>query len=74
MESAWEVKDGEVRYSFTVPANTSATLYLPAASVDSVTENGRTLQAGKEGIKDVSYQNGMCKAELLSGTYHFVVK
>ena len=74
IESAWEVKDGEVRYSFTVPANTSATLYLPAASADSVTENGRTLQAGKEGIKDVSYQNGMCKAELLSGTYHFVVK
>ena len=61
-------------YSFTVPANTSATLYLPAVSVDSVTENGRTLQAGEEGIKDVSYQNGMCKAELLSGTYHFVVK
>lgn len=74
IESAWEVKDGEVRYSFTVPANTSATLYLPAASVDNVTENGRTLQVGKEGIKDVSCQDGMCKAELLSGTYHFVVK
>lgn len=54
--------------------NTSATLYLPAASMDSVTENGRALQAGKEGIKEVTYQDGMCKAELLSGTYHFVVK
>lgn len=74
IESAWEVKDGEVRYSFTVPANTSATLYLPAASVDCVTENGRALQVGKEGIKEVTYQDGMCKAELLSGTYHFVVK
>ena len=74
IESAWEVKGGEVRYSFTVPANTSATLYLPAASMDSVTENGRALQAGKEGIKEVTYQDGMCKAELLSGTYHFVVK
>jgi hypothetical protein len=74
IESAWEVKGGEVRYSFTVPANTSATLYLPAASMDSVTENGRALQAGKEGIKEVTYQGGMCKAELLSGTYHFVVK
>lgn len=74
IESAWEVKDGEVRYSFTVPANTSATLYLPAASVDNVTEDGRVLQAGKEGIKEVTYQDGMCKAELLSGTYHFVVK
>ena len=74
IESAWEVKDGEVRYSFTVPANTSATLYLTAASMDSVTENGRALQAGKEGIKEVTYQGGMCKAELLSGTYHFVVK
>ena len=49
-------------------------LYLPAASMDSVTENGRALQAGKEGIKEVTYQDGMCKAELLSGTYHFVVK
>mgnify|MGYP000084403636 FL=1 len=63
-------EDGEVRYSFTVPANTSATLYLTAASMDSVTENGRALQAGKEGIKEVTYQGGMCKAELLSGTYH----
>lgn len=74
IESAWEVKDGEVRYSFTVPANTSATLYLPAASADKVTENGRILQAGKNGMKEVMTQEGMLQIELGSGTYHFVVK
>lgn len=58
IESAWEVKDGEVRYSFTVPANTSATLYLPVASADKVTENGRVLQAGKEGVKEVVWAGG----------------
>lgn len=74
IESAWEVKDGEVRYSFTIPANTSATLYLPAASADKVTENGRILQAGKNGMKEVMTQEGMLQIELGSGTYHFVVK
>ena len=73
IESAWEVKDGEVRYSFTVPANTSATLYLPVASADKLTENGRVLQAGKEGVKEVVWQEGMLRVEVLSGTYHWVV-
>ena len=31
IESNWEVNGGEMSYSFTVPANTTATLYLPAA-------------------------------------------
>lgn len=70
IESAWEVKDGEVRYSFTVPANTSATLYLPA---DSVTENSCVLQAGRNGVKEVMWQEGMLRVEVLSGTYQWVV-
>lgn len=74
IESAWEVKDGATSYSFTVPANTSATLYLPAVSSDRLTESGRKLQPGKKGIKDVSCQDGICRIELGSGTYHFTVK
>lgn len=31
IESNWEVNGSETSYSFTVPANTTATLYLPAA-------------------------------------------
>ena len=33
----------------------------------------RVLQAGKEGVKEVVWQEGMLRVEVLSGTYHWVV-
>lgn len=74
IESAWEVKDKQIEYSFTVPANTGATLLLPVVSTGKVTESGCPLREGVNGIKKIMFTgNGILEIELASGTYHFKV-
>lgn len=75
IESSWEQKDGKLLYSATVPANTTATLYLPAS--EKATES---LKAEHKVIDGVTYlgtqiHNGIKTArfELLSGGYDFIV-
>ena len=44
IESGWKVESGVIRYTFTVPANTTATLYLPAASLRDVREKTKPVR------------------------------
>jgi alpha-L-rhamnosidase len=53
-----------------VPANTSATLFLPASTAKSITESGRDA-AISDGITFVRYQDGKAVFELKSGKYEF---
>jgi alpha-L-rhamnosidase len=70
ISSRWELKDDQLVYEARVPANSSATLYLPAKSSGDVRENG--LPAGdSEGIEYVGYENGKAIYKLLSGTFRF---
>lgn len=70
IESAWKVENGELTYTATVPANTTAMLYLPTASQTSVKENGKSI-SDKNGIKFLKYENGRAVYELSSGNYKF---
>ena len=68
IKSAWTAKDGEMTsYDVTVPANTSATLYLPVTgevtACDGVTVTGATTHNAIE----------TQQIELVAGTYHFEV-
>lgn len=72
IESAWEVTADKVKYLFTIPANTTATLKIPAKGIDSITENGTSLVMA-EGIISTSYADGMADIELGSGKYEFTV-
>lgn len=63
--SKWEVKDGQLTYTCSVPANTSATLYLPAASASNIIDS--------DGCEPVSFENGKASFELKSGSYKFIV-
>jgi alpha-L-rhamnosidase len=70
IESAWEVQGGRLRYSATVPANTTAILRLPAPSGEAVTEgDGPAGQA--EGVTPLGYEDGKAVFELESGCYEF---
>ena len=40
IESSWRVEQGAFTLDVTIPANTTATVYVPAKSVESVTESG----------------------------------
>jgi alpha-L-rhamnosidase len=72
IRSSWKVEDGVLTYEATVPANTTATLYLPATSGKVVKENGKPVKKAR-GVTFVRYENGKALYELGSGSYVFVV-
>ena len=75
IESGWTLdkESGAFTYHTVVPANTTATLYLPAESAESVvTESGKPVSESK-GVTFVSYKDGAMVYELESGTYDFAV-
>lgn len=52
-----------------IPANTTATVYVPAAAANAVTESGGELAA--KGIKVTGTEDGYVAMQLGSGAYHF---
>lgn len=70
IESRWKLLNGKMSYKAVVPANTSAKLYLPAASVLKIKESGKSYKKAK-GVTFLKYENGKVVFELASGTYSF---
>lgn len=68
--SAWKLSGNTLRYQATVPPNTSATLYLPAGSAESVKESG-VAAAKARGIEFVKFADGKAIYRLQSGSYEF---
>jgi alpha-L-rhamnosidase len=70
ISSAWKVDGTVFTYRATVPANTTATLYLPTSSAESVKEGGKDAR-GASGITFVRYEEGKAVYTLKSGSYTF---
>jgi alpha-L-rhamnosidase len=70
INSSWTVAKGLLTYKATVPANSVATLYLPAKSARSVQENHLPIKNVK-GITFVKFEGGKAIYELKSGSYLF---
>lgn len=70
IKSEWKMENGSLIYTCTVPANTSATLYLPAKQISQITEAGKAISAWK----GVVVQGDKVRIPLGSGAYRFVVK
>ncbi|MEH7097689.1 family 78 glycoside hydrolase catalytic domain [Neobacillus vireti] len=70
IESDWEVKNGTLTYDATVPANTTATLYIPTNNVSTVKESGQPI-AKANGVKFIEFKDGKAVYELESGSYEF---
>ena len=69
--SAWRVVDqAEFHLEVRIPANTRATVYLPAASTEAVTEGGRPV-AEAEGVGAVRMEDGAVALDVGSGRYRF---
>ncbi|MEK6476274.1 family 78 glycoside hydrolase catalytic domain [Catalinimonas sp. 4WD22] len=73
IESEWRMEEGQLVYKARVPANSTATLYLPAGSVKTVEESGKRLKRAK-GISDIKEEEGKIICKLASGSYEFVVE
>ena len=72
IKSAWVLRaDGNLSYTATVPANTTATLYLPLAATTDVVYEGDVPAENAEGVTFVKTENGKAVYELKSGIYSF---
>jgi len=70
IESNWTREAGALTLNVTVPANTTATVYVPAADPQSVTESGKPT-AEATGVKFLRSENGAAVYEVGSGSYAF---
>ena len=73
INSEWRYEGDKLIYKTTIPANTSATLYLPAKAISQVKEGGRNLTPSN-GIGNLTLENGQVKMTLVSGQYSFEIK
>lgn len=71
--SSWKKADGLFTLDVSIPANCSATVYVPAMNVKEVKE-GQVLANHAKGIKFLRMEAGCALFEVFSGTYHFVSK
>jgi hypothetical protein len=68
--SSWQLVDGMFTLTVTVPSNTTATVRLPAAVSEQVTEGGQALDL-VEGVTQVRQQGDTTVIDVGSGTYSF---
>jgi len=71
ISSEWRQSAGQFDLRVTIPANTTATVYLPAKNLASITESGLAL-AKIAGVKSSKMEAGRAELEMGSGDYHFV--
>jgi alpha-L-rhamnosidase len=72
ISSSWKMEKGKLIYAATVPANTTATLYLPAKDIKNIKEGGKPV-ANSQGVKFIRFNKGKAVYALQSGTYEFTV-
>jgi alpha-L-rhamnosidase len=68
--TAWKVEAGKLELEVTIPANTTATVHVPAKDAAAVTESGKPASTA-EGVKFLRMENGAALFEVGSGTYRF---
>jgi alpha-L-rhamnosidase len=66
----WERQANQFSLKVTIPPNTAATIYVPAANAQTVKESGQPAVAAN-GVKFIRYENGLVVYEVASGSYHF---
>jgi alpha-L-rhamnosidase len=68
--SNWKLAGSRLTMEATIPPNTTATIHIPVASKDAVTESGKPLNEVK-GVHFQRLENGRVVCELQSGSYRF---
>jgi alpha-L-rhamnosidase len=71
--SAWKAEGGQFELDLTIPANTTATVYLPASDVAVITEDGKELGQAS-GVKFQRMDGGRAVLAVESGAYRFASK
>lgn len=70
VSSHWKIQNKQLHFEIEVPPNTTATVYIPAASATEITESNRPLSSTK-GIRQTGQKKGYIIVEVGSGKYVF---
>jgi alpha-L-rhamnosidase len=70
--SNWKRTQEKFELEVEIPANTTATVYLPASSADKITESGRPLAKAKD-VRLLRVEGNCTLLAVESGTYRFVL-
>ncbi len=68
--SDWKIEAGRIALNVTVPANTTATVYVPTTDPASVTESGQPANQA-DGVEFLRTENGAVVYRVGSGQYRF---
>ncbi len=71
--TSWKQEKGIYTLNVAIPANTRATVYLPATGIKRISENGKPLSDNKY-IGPIKTENGKTVVEIGSGSYFFTIK
>ena len=71
-ESKWSRQNGRLTLDVTIPPNTTATVFLPAADPGKMRE-GESLLNEVPGLKVLGTAGGSVQVAIGSGAYHFTV-
>ena len=75
IRSSWQTTDqDDITYDCTIPANSSATLYLPVADEKTIVMESNQAATEAEGVEYLGFKNGCQVYRLGSGSYHFTTK
>jgi len=66
----WKLDGSKLTLDVTIPANTTATVFVPAKNASAVTESGKPVTKA-DGVKFLHMENGAAVYAVGSGTYRF---
>ncbi len=72
IESGWKIDAAGLRLEISIPANCTATVYVPAADPASVREGGEPINQAT-GVKFLRFEDGFAVYDVGSGNYVFAV-
>ncbi len=73
IRSSWKKEKGVLEYDVSVPANSMATIYIPAKDLKSITEAGHAVN-GQKGFRFLRMEGQAAVYEIGSGDYQFKSK
>ena len=70
VSSGWKIENDKLLMDIEIPANATATVYVPAANAGTITESGKAVSTLTD-VKVSGTENGYVLLQVGSGKYHF---